>query len=67
MIDVLVRMCKRLVYMVGAGLAQSVVCSARCHAALQVQPSSEPPVEGIFPLELSWVLAPFPKNSWMRV
>ena len=26
----------------------------------QVPPSSEPPVEGIFPLELTWVLTPFP-------
>ena len=24
-------------------------------------------VEGIFPLELTWVLTPFPQNSWMRV
>ena len=29
-------------------------------AALWVQPSSEPPVEGIFPLELLWVLTPCP-------
>ena len=30
-------------------------------AVSQVCTSSEPPVEGIFPSELSWVLTPFPK------
>ena len=33
----------------------------RC-AASRVPPSSEPPVEGIFPLELTWVLTPFHKT-----
>ena len=48
----------------GAGIAQSVVCWARCPAwcALRVWFSSELPVGGIFPLELTWVLTPFPKN-----
>ena len=33
-----------------------------CHAESLIQPSSESPVEGIFPLELRWVLTLFPKN-----
>ena len=33
---------------------------------MPVQPSSVPPEEGIFPLELTWVLTPFPKNSLER-
>ena len=33
-------------------------------AALWIQPSSEPPVDGIFPLELTWFLTPFPTNSF---
>ena len=36
-------------------------------AAAQVRFSSKPPVEGIFPLELTWVLTLFPKNFRMRV
>ena len=48
----------------GAGIAQSVVCWARCPAwcSSWVRSFSEPPVGGIFPLELTWVLTPFPKN-----
>ena len=37
------------------------------NAAPQVWHSSEPAVEGIFPLELTWFLTPFPQNSWMTV
>ena len=33
-----------------------------CDAASQVQTSSEPPGEEIFPLELTWVLTQFPKT-----
>ena len=32
--------------------------------ACVVRTSSEPPVEGIFHLELTWVLTPFPQNSF---
>ena len=35
-----------------------------CDTVLWVQTSSEPLVEGIFPLELTWFLAPFPPNSF---
>ena len=43
-------------------LSQYCVGFAVLHnAALRVQPSTEPPVEQIFPLELAWVLTPFPK------
>ena len=31
-------------------------------AVSQIQPSSEPPEEGICPFELTWVLTPFPKT-----
>ena len=31
-------------------------------AASRLPPSSEPPVEGIFPLELTWLLTPFPES-----
>ena len=47
-------------YQTGAGIAQLVVCDA----ALRVLTSSEPPMEGIFPLELTWFLTPFTKNSF---
>ena len=47
-------------------IAQSVVCGlAVLHdAASQIWFSAEHPVEGIFPLVLTWVLTPFPKNSF---
>ena len=34
-----------------------------CDAALRVQSSSEPLVEGFFPLELTWVLFPLPRKK----
>ena len=32
-------------------------------SASRVRPSSESPAEGIFPLEFTWVLSPFPKKN----
>ena len=40
----------------------SVVCWACFSCMMRVQPSSEPPVERIFPLEFTWVLTPFPET-----
>ena len=40
----------------------SVGLAALRDAASRVCPSSEPPVDGVFPLEFTWVLTPFPKT-----
>ena len=53
----------------GAGIARWVVCWAHCRCVMQRR-GFDPllrksfPVEGIFPLELTWVLTPFPQNSF---
>ena len=47
----------------GAGIAQSAVCWARCPAWCSVTGSILLCGSG-FPLELTWVLTPFPKNSF---
>ena len=46
-----------------AGIPQSVVAGFPVlpDAASRVRPSSEPPLEGIFPLALTWALTLFPK------
>ena len=49
----------------GADSSVGSVLGSR-YAASRVRPSPEPPVEGIFPLELTWALIPFPKTR-MRV
>ena len=56
----------------GVTLAQLVVqcvgLAVLRNASLPVRPSSELPVEGIFPLELTWFLTPFPPKLFrMRV
>ena len=48
----------------GSSVGKCVGFAGLCNAASRVRPSSEPPVEGIFPLELTWVLTPFPPNSF---
>ena len=52
--------------MLGAGLAQLVCVGLAVlrDAASPVQSSAELRVEGIFPLELTWVLTTLPKNSF---
>ena len=60
---------KKTSHLAGAGIApwQCVGLTVLLDAALWVQSSSEKgffPVEGIFPLEFTWVLTPFPKNSF---
>ena len=48
----------------GAGIAQLVVCWASLPCMIQhhrFNPPASLPVEGIFPLELTWVLTPFPR------
>ena len=49
-----------------AWIAQSVVCWVHCPAQCSVTCSTLlcALVQGIFPLELAWVLTPFPRNSF---
>ena len=53
----------------GAGIAQLVVLGLAVHSvAGSILLWGHFPVEGIFPLELTWVQTPFPpKLLWMRV
>ena len=53
----------------GAGIAQLVVLGLAVHSvAGSILLGGHFPVEGIFPLELTWVQTPFPKNLFqMRV
>ena len=52
----------------GGGNCWLVVCLACCPAGCSVMGSillcGFFPVEGIFPMELTWVLTPFPQNSF---
>ena len=49
----------------GAGIAQLVVLGLAVHSvAGSILLWGHFPVEGIFPLELTWVQTPFPKNSF---
>ena len=52
-------------YKRGAGIAQLVVLGLAVHSvAGSILLWGHFPVEGIFPLELTWVQTPFPKNSF---
>ena len=46
----------------GNGVRNHVNTEGKIPSTVTGRPSSEPPVEEIFPLELTWVLTPFPKT-----
>ena len=65
----LVDVWKLMINLLGAGIAQLVVFGLPVHSvAGSILLWGHFPVEGIFPLELTWVQTPFPqKLFWMRV